>query len=436
MIRFIFAATAALWAASAAAEVEINEVTSPGGISAWLVEEHSIPFTALEIWFQGGASLDAPGKRGAINLMTGLIEEGAGALDAQAFQAAREALAASYEFDVYDDTLTVSARFLTENRDEAIELLRMALIEPRFDQAAIDRVRDQVLAGIASDEKDPDAIAGAAFDAAAFADHPYATSIDGTAESVAGLTRGDIVAAHQTVLTRDRLYVGAVGDITAEELGVLLDDLLGDLPATGPELPGRVEFGLEGGVTVVPFETPQSVALFGHAGMERHDPDFFAAFILNTILGAPNFENRLMQEVREERGLTYGVSTFLVPKDHSEMILGSVASANDRVAEAIEVIRDEWERIGTEGVTAEELQTAKTYLTGAYPLRFDGNGTIANIMTGMQMEGLGVDYIATRNDNIEAVTLEEVNRVAAELLDAEALHFVVVGQPEGLETTN
>ena len=150
MIRFIFAATAALWATNAAAEVEINEVTSPGGINAWLVEEHSIPFTALEIWFQGGASLDAPGKRGAINLMTGLIEEGAGALDAQAFQAAREALAASYEFDVYDDTLTVSARFLTENRDEAIELLRMALIEPRFDQAAIDRVRDQVLAGIAS----------------------------------------------------------------------------------------------------------------------------------------------------------------------------------------------------------------------------------------------------------------------------------------------
>ncbi|MEL6700933.1 MAG: insulinase family protein, partial [Pseudomonadota bacterium] len=127
---------------------------------------------------------------------------------------------------------------------------------------------------------------------------------------------------------------------------------------------------------------------------------------------------------------------FLVSKDRAQMYLGSVRSSNDRIGQAIDVIRDEWTRMADEGVTAEELEETKLYLTGAYPLRFDGNGTIANILAGMQMQDLGVDYIATRNDKVNAVTLEEINRVAAELLQPENLHFVVVGQPDALETTN
>ena len=214
----------------ARAEVAIQEVISPGGITAWLVEEHSIPFTALEIRFKGGASLDDPAKRGAINLMTGLIEEGAGDLDARGFAKARDALAASYGFDVHDDSLSISAKFLTENRDEAIELLRSAIIDTRFDQDALDRVRQQVLAGLRSDAKDPNEIAGPTFDQISFGDHPYGSSIDGTADTVAALTQEDLFQAHRDALVRDRVYVGAAGDITADELGALIDDLLGDLP--------------------------------------------------------------------------------------------------------------------------------------------------------------------------------------------------------------
>jgi zinc protease len=226
-----------------------------------------------------------------------------------------------------------------------------------------------------------------------------------------------------------------VGDVTEAEIGPLLDDLLGDLPAEGPPLPDDVDFGLAGGLTVIDFETPQSVALFGHAGIKRDDDDFFAAFIMNQILGAGGFESRLMNEVREKRGLTYGISTFLVPKFHAEMVLGQVASSNATIAEAIDVTRAEWARMANEGVTADELATAKTFLTGEYPLRFDGNGKIADIMVGMQMIGLPPEYVVNRNDYIEAVTLTEINRVAGELLDPEALHFVVVGQPVGLENT-
>ncbi len=435
MLRIVFAVFLAHAASIVQAEIDIKEVTSPGGINAWVVEEPSIPFIGLEIRFRGSASLDLPGKRGATNLMAGLLEEGSGDMTAQEFQAAREALAARFSYRAYDDTLSISARFLTENRDEALGLLRQSLVSPSFDQDALDRVRAQVITGIGSDAKDPNEIANAAFDAAAFGDHPYGSSLSGTVETVSALTRDDMFDAHRNALTRDQLFVAVVGDVRADEVGDMLDALLIDLPATGPDLPPDVDFGLDGGVTVIDFNTPQSVALFGHAGIKRDDDDFFAAYIMNRVLGAGGFESRLMQEVREKRGLTYGIRTFLVPKFHAEMVLGSVASSNDTIAEAIEVTRNEWARMANEGMTAEELATAKTFLTGEYPLRFDGNSEIAKIMVGMQMIGLSPDYVVNRNDYIEAVTLEDVNRVAAELLQPDDLHFVVVGKPEGLEST-
>jgi zinc protease len=433
MKRFILTLWCAVAGSVAVAATEIQTITSDGGIDAWIVEEPSIPFVALEIRIRGGTSLDAPGKRGAVNLMMALIEEGAGDMDAQAFQTELENLAASFSFRANDDSLSISAEFLTENRDEALALLQSALVNPRFDQDAIDRVRGQVLSGIASDAKNPNRIASAALNAAAFGDHPYGTNPDGTAETINALTRQDLIDAHQATFVKDRVYVGAVGDITTEELGPILDELLGDLPESGPAFPEDIAFGLPGGVTVVDYETPQSVALFGHSGIERDDEDFFAAFIINEALGAGGFESRLMQEVREKRGLTYGISTFLVPKFHAEMYLGQVASANDTIAEAIEVTRAEWARMANEGMTQEELDSVKTYLTGSYPLRFDGNGEIASILVGMQMTDLPPDYVANRNAYIEAVTLEDVNRVARELLRPEDLHFVVVGQPVGLE---
>lgn len=423
-----------MFALPAVAEVKIQEVTTPSGITVWLVEERSIPFTALELRFRGGTSLDAAGKRGATYLMTALLEEGAADLDARSYARALEALAASFSYDARDDAVSISARFLTENRDEALALLRDTIHQPRFDQEAIDRVRAQVISGLKSDAKDPNEIASAALAGMAFGDHPYGSDGKGTLDSVSALKRDDIVDAHGGVFARDRLYVGAVGDISAEELGVLVDALLADLPETGREIPGRIEVDIQGGETVIPFSTPQSVAMFGQRGIDRDDDDFFAAYVMNQILGAGGFESRLMTEVREKRGLTYGVYSYLAPKDLASVILGSVSSSNDRIAEAVQVIRDEWARMVNDGVTPKELQDAKTYLTGAYPLRFDGNSQIASILAGMQMQGLPIDYIATRNAQVEAVTLDDVNRVARELLDPANLHFVVVGMPEGIDS--
>ncbi len=434
MIRLALILAAALCAAlPARAAVDIEEVTSPGGITAWLVEEHSIPFTALEIRFKGGASLEAPGKAGAINLMTGLLEEGTGDMDAQDFAAAQEALAAGFNFELGADALSISARFLTEKRDASVDLLKAAITAPAFAPDAVERVREQVLYGIRADLEDPEEIAYRAFDAKVFAGHPYARPTRGTLDSVAALTRADLAEAHDRVMTRDHLYVAAVGNITPEELGVLLDRLLGDLPETGAPYPPDAEVSFTGGIDVIPYDTPQSVALFGHDGIARDDPDFFAAFVMNQILGGSGMTSRLFYEVREARGLTYGISTYLAIWDHAQLVSGQVKSANDKIAEAIAVVRAEWDRIAREGVTEDELRDAITFLTGAYPLRFDGNARIARILVAMQLDGMPRSYIDTRNARVEAVTVEDVQRVAKRLMKPENLYFVVVGQPVGLD---
>ncbi|MBA83576.1 MAG: peptidase M16 [Rhodobacteraceae bacterium] len=430
--RILLSLTLTVLALPLRAEVQIQEVTSPGGLTAWLVEDHSIPFTALELRFRSGARLDAADKAGASNLMVGLLEEGAADRDARAFARATEDLAASFSYDLSDDFVSVSAKFLTENRDQAIALLRDSLIQPRFDADAVERVRQQVLSGILSDQKSPRDIASVSLRTLVYGDHPYARVKSGTIETVSALTQDDLRAAHQNALTQDRVYISAVGDISPQDLSALMGELLGNLPATGPDLPPAADLNLPGGVHVTEFETPQSMALFAQPGIKQEDPDFFAAYVLDLILGGGGFESRLMHEVREKRGLTYGIYSYLADKDGAQMWMGSVASGNERIGQAIQVIRDEWQKLLDQGVTEQELQDAKTYLTGAYPLRFDGNGNIAQILVGMQVSGMPIDYIATRNERVNAVTLADVQRVAKRLIDPAKLTFVVVGQPKGL----
>jgi zinc protease len=324
---------------------------------------------------------------------------------------------------------------LSENREAAMDLLRLALTAPRFDTDAVERVKGQVLAGLRAEEQDPSAIAGKLARARIYGDHPYGSSGDGTLETVAGLTRDDVLAAWQGAMARDRIYVAAAGDITAEELGLLVDKLLSGLPESGWPMAPRASMNDTGGIMVQPYPGPQSVVLFGQGGIAFDDPDFFAASLLNDILGGGRFSSRLMAEVREKRGLTYGIGTGLSSRDLAEEWMGQFQASNEKVAEAVSVVRDEWATVAAGGVSAEELATAKTYMTGAYPLRFDGNGSIANILVGMQMLGLPSDYPKTRNDKVNAVTLEDIQRVAARLMKPENLFFTVVGQPVGLTST-
>ncbi|MFK5997282.1 MAG: pitrilysin family protein [Rhodobacterales bacterium] len=424
------------WAFAAVAETNIQEITSKGGITVWLVEEPSIPFIALDVGFKGGTSLDAPDKAGATYLMAGLLEEGSGKMDATAFSKATEELASSFGFDASRDDVSISAQVLSENRVQALTLLKQALMQPSFSKTAFERVKKQVISIVKSKLTNRNAIASAKLRELAYPNHPYSQPVEGTLETVKNLTIEDIRAAYKGALAKDRMYVSVVGDITAAEVGPMVDKLLGGLPAKGAPMPKKIKFGATGGLTVVDLNTPQTIAIWAGQGIDRNDPDFFAAYLMNYILGGSGFSARLMTEVREKRGLTYGVYSYLAPYDYVSIIGGSVSSANDRIKTAIEVIKQEWGKMAKYGATQKELDAAKKYQTGAYPLRFQGNGRIADMLVGMQEQGLPIDYPKTRNGKINAVTLDEVNKVAKRLLKPDALRFVVVGKPDGLVSTD
>ncbi len=436
MIRILTWGLIALLAAlPARAATDVVEVTSPSGITAWLVQENSIPMIAFNFHFEGGAALEPVDKLGVTNMMVGLLEEGAGDLDSLGFATRREELATRLRFRAGRDGISVSARVLSEFRDESLALLGLALKQPNFPEEAITRVRAQVVSNIRSDQTNPNTIAGRTFASRAFPDHPYSRPLNGTLETVATLTREDLLAAHARSLALNQLTVGVVGDISPEELGPVLDRLFSGLHKTGPVLPPPTAPIDAAETVVIDFDAPQSIVSFGHSGIPRDDPDFIAAYVANQVLGAGGYGSRLTEEVREKRGLTYGISSYLSPARLGSLFAGSVSSANNRVGEAIKVLRAEWARMDREGITEQELADAKRYLTGAYPLRFDGNGSIASILVGLQREDLPIDYIANRNGLIEALTLDDVNRVAARILKPEALRVVVVGRPEGVVAT-
>ncbi len=415
------------------AEIDITEVTTPAGFTAWLVQDDAIPFVALDVHFRGGASIEPPEQAGAVNLMTALLGDGAGDLDGQAFAEAREELGARISFSSGRDSVSLSARLLTENREEAQALIRLALHEPRFDADAIERARGRVISSLRSDAVNPNSIAGQEFARLAFGDHPYGRSSDGTPETVAALDADALRAMHRAALTRDRVHIGAAGDIAPEELAALVDYLLADLPVADTPLPDRAEFIGAPGVHEVPFDGPQTVISFGHAGIARDDPDFLAAFVVNEVFGGGRFGTRLMRSLREERGLTYGVGSFLATGALGESYQGRLSTDPQHVSQVLDILRDEWRAMAEDGITEDEAARVRTYLTGAYPLRFDGNASIASIMASMQFQGFDIDYVNIRNDLIEALTLDDLNTMAARLFDPEALTFVVVGGP-GAET--
>jgi zinc protease len=427
-----FAAIALLaaLAASSADAMEIKRVTSPGGIEAWLVESHANPLIAMRFAFRGGAAQDPQDRQGLAYLVSGMMDEGAGDLDSVAFQERLQSLATRMDFDASRDVMLGNVQMLTANKDESFELLRLAMSKPRFDADAIERVRGQIIAGLTFDENDPEEVASLAWDRLAFRDHPYGRPIKGTKASIAAITRDDLQGYVRRVFARDKLAISVVGDIDAETLGRALDHMFGALLQHSVLAPiADVKPPLGPAREIIEMNVPQSVAQFGHRAFPRKDDDFMAAYILNYIIGGGGFSSRLMEEVREKRGLAYSVHSNLFPYQHGAVFVGNVATQNERVGQSLEVIESELRRLAEEGPSAEELAGAKSYLTGAYALRFESSSSIANQLLWIQIEDLGIDYIDRRNTLIEDVSLDDIRRVAKRLIEADRLITTIVGKP-------
>ncbi|PBB51832.1 MULTISPECIES: pitrilysin family protein [Mesorhizobium] len=404
----------------ARAAMTIQEVTSEKGINAWLVEDHTVPIISIRFVFDGGATQDPPGKEGLANLMSGLFDEGAGDLDSEAFQIKLDDVGAEMSFEAQRDGTYGSMRMLAEQRDGAFDLLRVAVNQPRFDQAPIDRIRAQILSGIIANERDPDTLAQRKWLEAIYGSHPYSRPGEGTKESLAGITPADLSAFHKATFARDGLYVAVVGDIDAKTLNRRLDQLFGDLPEkqtlapvadVNPKLGQQVE---------VNYDLPQTSLQLAWPGVKRSAPDFYAAVLMNQILGGSPFTSRLWEEVREKRGLTYGVDSALVDHQHSNALVVTTATRADRAAETLSLMRKVVKQLADEGPTEAELEATKRNLIGGYAIdNLGSSSSIAATLVELQLDKLGIDYIQRHAALIDQVTLDQVKAAARKLLSAE-----------------
>lgn len=414
----------------------IQEVVGGSGLKAWLVEDHSLPVVTLRFAFPGGAALDPPGKGGTAAMAASLLDEGAGPYDTVIYHQLLSDLSGELRFSVGHDWLTGSLRMLSRNLNESTELLRMALNEPRFAPDAIERIRADTVAALSRQARNPRSLSGRLWMRDAFEDHPYGSNSEGTEKSVAAITRADLMEYASAAFRRNGLVIAAVGDITPDGLRSVIDNVFVALPAGDAAAPiPEAKPSDDGALVISRAAVPQSVVTFGQAGPKRDDPDWYPAYVLNDILGGGGFRGRLMKEIRDKRGLAYGVSTSLMPFRHAGLIVGSVASANDRVAESVALVRQEWQRMRNEGPTQAELEDAKRYLTGSFPLTLDSTQHIAAVLVQLQQDRLGIDYLDRRAELIGSVSLDRARALAKKLFDPAKLSFAVVGDPQKLEPT-
>lgn len=413
--------------------VDIEEVTTPLGIKAWLVEDKSVPVVTVSFSFDGGTASEPASQKGVTSLMAILLTDGAGALPANAFKQRAEDSEVSLGFGASVDRLSGSLRVLSASRDEGFELLRLALTQPRFDTDMIEQRRAQAVSSLNQSEQRPGTVATRTLMATMFDGHPYASDTEGLRDSLKTITAAEIRARAAALLSRTGLVVAVVGDIDGAELARQLDRAFGALPADPPQPPLPAWSPKARARTVViERPVPQSTIRIAFPGIARDDPDWYAAFLMNHILGGGGLGSRLATEVREKRGLTYGVSSGLRLYAKAALLVITTASANEKVAETLRVVRAEIARLRADGVTERELADAKTYLTGALPVSLDSSGSIASLLYSMQVDGLPRDHLDRRAQLIGAVTREDVRRMARRLLRDDAAITVVVGKPVGL----
>lgn len=401
----------------AMAAVEFQQITSPKGIDAWLVEDYSVPIITIRFAFEGGATQDPAGKEGLSDLITALFDEGAGDLDSEAFQIRLDDAGAEMGFASDLDAVYGSMRLLADQRDEALGLLKLAIEAPRFDQNPIDRMRAQLVSGLRASAQNPQTAAQKMWAKAIYGEHPYARPSEGTIETLAAITAEDLHAFHRAVFARANLHVGIVGAIDAATARTVLDDLFGALPEQ-PTLQPVPDAPLALGQDLaVGYPLPQTSIYMAYPGLARTDPQFFAAYLMTDILGGDSLLSRLNEEVREKRGLSYGVGANLLNLEHANALVIGTSTGADRAGETLGVIKDVVEGMATQGPTPEELASAKKYLIGSYALNeLSSSSAIANTMVSLQLRDLGPDYITDRTDKINAVTIEDVKGVAAALL--------------------
>lgn len=411
----------------------IQTVRSASGIEAWLIEDYTVPLIAMEIAMRGGSSQDPESLPGTASFLAGLLDEGAGPYDSAAFHDRLDDYAIELGFSASRDLITGHLRTLSKHRAEAFDMVRLALTEPRLDEEPVERVRAQMLASLRHEVNDPDTRANRTWFEQAFEGHAYSRAVKGNFESIPKITRNDLLAYRDKIFSRETLKIAVVGAIDAKTLAAELESIFGKLPAKAHLAPIPVTTPkLIGTRKIVDLDIPQSSIRYGGPALPQSDPDFVTASVVNHILGGGVFSSRLFREVREKRGLAYSVFSQLAPLDYGPLHMGGTSTKNERVAESLSIIEAEIKSLAREGPNDEELDIAKKYLIGSWPLRFDTSTKLANQLIHMQIENLGLDYMERRNGLVAAVTKADAARVAKRVYGTGEIFTVIVGRPVGV----
>lgn len=412
--------------------LDIQEVKSEGGLTAWLVEDTSVPVISIKFAFRHtGAKNDPVEKQGLARLASNTMDEGAGDLDSQAFQKALEDNSITLRFGVSRDHFTGQLKTLTRHKEKAFDLLTLALSKPRFDEEAVNRMRESNKSRIRSSVSNPKWISARLQNDRIFEGHPYALNSGGTLFSLDAITTEDLHNFHKQ-LSKNHLIISVAGDIDAETLKNTLDYLFGHLPDVRDHEPVTTELQNAGKTYVYNKDIPQTVIAISQGGVDRSSPDYYAAKVMNFILGESGFGSRLMEEIREKRGLTYGIYSYFRDYAETDVLHVSTSTRNESVSEMLRLIEGEWVKMRHDLVGADELKDAKSYITGSLPLQLTSTDSIASTMLSLQLDELPIDYLDQRNAKINAVSAEDVQRTAKRVLNANDFTTILVGQPEGV----
>lgn len=428
--RFLLTLAAVLLLCPPAHAADVKSVNMGKGVQVWFQEDHTLPIISMTVSLPAGSGYDPAEKPGLAAFTAAMLDEGAGHYTSQAYQTALSDRGIRLSARPDRDWTTITLVTLKENAKDAFQLLGVALTKPRFDSDAVTRVRAQILSSLQESEEDPSSVAARAFYTRFFSGHPYGHPVDGTAASIASISREDMRNFARTHWVRGGMHIAVSGDIDTKGLKVLLASAFRALPQKAPQPIAPVRHMGEPGVKVIPMPVPQPNIVFALPALPRKDRDFIPLYVANYILGGGGFSSRLTTEVREKRGLTYSITTSINTQTHLGYFVGQVATKAGSVPETVGVIRNTIADFAKTGPTQTELSDAKTYLTGSFPLAFTSNTGITAQLNAFQDGGLPISYLQKRNGLINAVTIDDIRRALKRVFGNAKLTIVIAGSPK------
>jgi zinc protease len=417
-------------AAAGPAPVTVQRWVMSNGLTVLFVERHTIPAVQARLVVKTGAAADPPGRTGLAALTAGLLTKGTASRSAVEIAEAVDFIGGSLAADAEEDASSVSLTALKKDLQGALSLMTDVVLNPSFPTAEVDRVRRETLSAIQAAKDDPEVVAGKAFAPLVFGAHPYGTPVEGLEATVPTLTREEAVAFHRTYYRPNNAVLVLVGDLTPREARRVARTAFGawekqpipavTVPAVQPIDDRRV--------SLIEKDLTQATVVLGHLGIARTDPDFYAVMVMNYILGGGSFSSRLMSRIRDNEGLVYGISSGYDAKRYPGAFSVGLQTKTESAPAAIRAVLEEITKLRAEGATAPEIEAAKNYLAGSFPLRYETNARMALLLGYVELYGLGLTYFEDYPKKIRSVTSDDVRRVASARLDPVRNVLVVVGR--------